>query len=203
MGCWRRLLRVPWTVRRSTQSILKEISPECSLEGLMLKLKLQCFGHLMWRTDPFEKTLMLWKTAGGKGDARGWGGGMASPTPWTWVWASSRRWWWTGKPGVLQSMGSQRVRHDWATELNWTKGLYSASICVRAQVQVNTHCLGSWVKSKVRNQDVKVTGLVPRFHFLVRVSIRFQSQTKVLFKFPCQGSYQGSRVKGQVSSGRS
>ena len=62
--CWRRLLRIHWTARRSTQSILKEISPECSLEGLMLKLKLQCFSHLMWRADSFEKTLMLGKIEG-------------------------------------------------------------------------------------------------------------------------------------------
>ena len=66
LWCWRRLLRVPWTVRRSNQSILKEISPGCSLEGLMLKLKLQCFGHLMQRTDPLEKTLMLGKIEGGR-----------------------------------------------------------------------------------------------------------------------------------------
>ena len=64
MWCWRRLLRVPWTARRSNQSILKEISPECSLERLMLKLKLQYFGHLMWRADSFEKTLMLGKIEG-------------------------------------------------------------------------------------------------------------------------------------------
>ena len=64
--CWRRLLRVPWTARRSNQSILKEISPGCSLEGLMLKLKLQSFGHLMWRTDSLEKTLMLGKIEGGR-----------------------------------------------------------------------------------------------------------------------------------------
>ena len=66
LWCWRRLLRVPWTARRSNQSILKEISPECSLEGLMLKLKLQYFGHLLQRTDSFEKTLMLGKTKGGR-----------------------------------------------------------------------------------------------------------------------------------------
>ena len=66
LWCWRRLLRVPWTARRSNQSILKEISPECSLEGLILKLKLQYFGHLMWRTDSFEKTLMLEKIEGGR-----------------------------------------------------------------------------------------------------------------------------------------
>jgi len=86
----------------------------------MLKLKLQYFGYLMWRTDSFEKTLMLGKLkVGGEGDDKGWGGGMASLTRWTWVWVNSRSWWWTGRPGVLQSMGSQRVGHDWATELSW------------------------------------------------------------------------------------
>ena len=82
LWCWRRLLRVPWTARRSDQSILKEISPGCSLEGLMLKLKLQYFGHLMRRADSFEKTLMLGKIegAGGEGDSRGWDGWMASLT---------------------------------------------------------------------------------------------------------------------------
>ena len=85
----------------------------------MLKLKLQYFGHLMWRTDSLEKTLMLERLkVGGEGDNRGCDSWMASPTRWTWVWASSRSWWWTGKPGVLQSMGSQRVGHDWVTELN-------------------------------------------------------------------------------------
>ena len=72
LWCWRRLLRVPWTARRSNQSILKEISPECSSEGLMLKLKLQYFGHLMQRADSFEKTMMLGKIEGiGEGDDRG------------------------------------------------------------------------------------------------------------------------------------
>ena len=87
LWCWRRLLRVPWTARRSNQSILKEISSEYSLEGLMLKLKLQYFGHLMRRTDSLEKMLIK---AGGERDNRGWNGCMASPTRWTWVWASSR-----------------------------------------------------------------------------------------------------------------
>ena len=120
LWCWRRLLRVPWTTRRPSQSILKEISPEYSLEELMVKLKLQYFGHLMQRTDSFKKTLMLGKIeGGGEGDDRGWDGWMASPTQWTWVWKSSGSWWWTGKPGVLQSMGSQRVGHNWETELNW------------------------------------------------------------------------------------
>ena len=120
--CWRRLLKFLWTARRSNQSILKENSPEYSLKGLMLKLKLQYFGHLMRRTDSFEKTLM-WErlTAGGEGADRGWDGWMASPTQWTWVWVNSRSWWWTGRPGVLQSTGSQRVGHDCVTELNWTE----------------------------------------------------------------------------------
>ena len=118
LWCWRRLLRVPWTARRSNQSILKEVSPEYSLEGLMLKLKLQYFGHLMWRSDSLGKTLMLGKIEGRKrrGQQRmKWLHG--SPTQWTWAWVNSRSWWWTGKPGVLQSMGSQRVGYDWVTEL--------------------------------------------------------------------------------------
>ena len=125
LWCWRRPLRVPWTARRSYRSILKEISPEYSLEGLMLKLKLQYLGHLMWRADSLEKTLMLGE-AGGEGYDRGWDGWMASPTQWTWVWGNSRSWWWTGRPGVLRFMGSQRVGSDWTTELNWTH-LYSIS----------------------------------------------------------------------------
>ena len=106
---WRRLLRVPWTARRSNQSILKEISPEYSLEELILKLKLQYFGLLMRRTDSLEKTLMLVKIEGRRMDDRGWDGLMASPTWWTCSNASSGSRWWTGKPGVLQSMGSQRI----------------------------------------------------------------------------------------------
>ena len=114
---WRRLLRVHWTARRSNQSILKEISPKYSLEGLMVKLKLQYFGHLMWKADSFEKTLMLGKIEGGtRRDNKGWDGWMATPIQWTWVWAGSGRWWRTQKPGMLQSMGSQRVGHEWATE---------------------------------------------------------------------------------------
>ena len=124
LWCWRRLLRGPWTARRFNQSILQEISPEYSLEGLMLKLKLQNFGHLMWRADSLEKTLMLGKTEGRRSRGwREWAGWMASLTQWIWVWASSRSWWWTGKPGVLQFMGLQKVGHSWATELIWTEQL--------------------------------------------------------------------------------
>ena len=122
LWCWRRFLRVPWTARRSNQSILKEINPEYSLEGLMLKLKLQSFGHLVWRATHLKRP-WCWERlrAGGEGDNRGWDGWMVSRTQWTWVWVNSGSWWWTGRPGLLQSMGLQRVRHDWATELNWTE----------------------------------------------------------------------------------
>ena len=122
LWCWRRLLRVPWTGRRSNLSILKEISPEYSLAGLMLKLKLQYFGHLVQRTDSLEKTLMLWKIEGRR--RRGWQrmrllDGMASPTQWTWFWVNSGSWWWIRRPGMLQFIGSQRVWHNLVTELNW------------------------------------------------------------------------------------
>ena len=122
LWCWRRLLRVTWTARRSNQSILKEISP----------------GIFFWRNDSSWNSSTLatsreeltdWKRlwcweglgAGGEGDNRGWDGWMASQTRWTWVWVNSRSWWWTGRPGLLQFMGSQRVGHDWVTELNWIK----------------------------------------------------------------------------------
>ena len=119
LWCWRRLLRVPWKARRSNQSILKEISREYSLEGLMLKLKLQYFGLLMWRTDSLGKTLMLGKIEGRK--RRGpqrvrWLDGITDLMAMSLSKLGS--WWWTGKPGMLQSMGSQRViRHNWTTEL--------------------------------------------------------------------------------------
>ena len=125
LWCWRRLLRVPWTERRSKQSILKDISPGYSLEGLMLKPKLQYFGHLMQRANSFEKTLMLEKIEGRRrSDNRECNGGMASPTRWTWVSVDCSSWWWIRRPHVLRFMGSQRVRHDWATELNWTEASF-------------------------------------------------------------------------------
>ena len=131
-----------WAARRSNQSILKEISPGCSLDRLMLKLKLQYFGHLMQRADSSEKTLMLEKIEGNRRrDGRGWDGWMVSLTQWTWVWVNSGSWWWTGRPGVLWFMGSQRVRHDWATELNWTALRLAISgelevICVFAEPNI-------------------------------------------------------------------
>ena len=120
LWCWRRLLRVPWAARRSNQSILKEISSEYSLEGPMLKLKLQYFGTWCEETTYWKRPWCWGRLkAGGEGDNRGWDGWMASQTQWTWVWASSGSWRWTGKPGVLQSTGLQIAGHDWATELNW------------------------------------------------------------------------------------
>ena len=112
-------LQSPLDSKESNQSFLKETSPEYSLEGLTLKLKLQYFGHLMWKANSLEKTLIVGKTEGRRRRGRrGWDGWMASLTQWTGVWASSGSWWWTGRPGILQSMGSQRDITEW---LNWTE----------------------------------------------------------------------------------
>ena len=133
LWCWKRLLTVPWTATWSNQTILKEISVEYSLEGLMLRLKLQYSVHLIWRTDSLGKT-WCWERlkAGGVGGDRGWDGWMASLTWWTWVCASSRSWW-TERPDVLWSTGSQMVRHDWMIELNWN--LVSGALLKQIQSQ--------------------------------------------------------------------
>ena len=119
---WRRLLRVPWTARRSSQSILKEISLSVHWKG----------WYWSWNSNNLAtwcKEVTHWKRpwcwerlrAGGEGDNREWDGWMASSTRWTWVWVDSGIWWWTGRPGVLLFLGSQRIEHNWVTEMNWTE----------------------------------------------------------------------------------
>jgi len=121
LWCWRTLLRAPWTARRSIQSILEEISPEYSLEGLVLKLKL-LYLATWWEELTLLKRPWCWERlkVEDERDDRGWDGWMASLIQWAWVWVDSGSWWWTGRPGMLQCMGLQRVEHDSVTELNWT-----------------------------------------------------------------------------------
>ena len=154
LWCWRRLLRVPWTARRSNQSILKGISPGCSLEGLMLKLKLQYFGHLMWRADSWKKP-WCWERlrAGGEGDNRRWDGWMASLTQWTWVWVDSRWWWWTGRPACYGLWGCKES--DMTEQLNWTEWLI--------MFQIN---LGDVAFSSVRSHHAILSISEYSFYFL-------------------------------------
>jgi len=120
LWCWRRLLRVPWTARRSNQSILKEIS--LSVHWMDWCWSWNCKSLATW-CEELTHLKRPWCSerlkVGGEGDNRGWDGWMTSLTQWTWVWVNSRSWWWTGSPGILLSMGSQRVGHEWLT--NWTE----------------------------------------------------------------------------------
>ena len=160
LWCWRRLLTVPWTARE-----IKPVNPKGNkswivIEGLMQKLKLQYFGLLRWRVDSLEKTLMLGFYVGGEEDNKGQDGWMALLIPWTLVWVSFGRWWRTGKPGVLQSLGSQRVRHNWVNNHSWDKKVpYAESgnhIYIFPAVDVTGHrskvqcckeqyCIGTWM----------------------------------------------------------
>ena len=164
LWCWRRLLTVPWTARRSNQSILKEISPGCSLEGLMLKLKLQYFGHLMQSADSLEKTLMLGKIESRR-RRRGWDGWMVSLTQWTWVWVDSGSWWWTGRLVVLRFMGSQRVGHDWATELNWHRWYHpSGRNQKRTKEPLDESESGEWKSCLKQKTKIMASGPVTSWH---------------------------------------
>ena len=158
LWCWRRLLRVPWTARRSNQSILRQISPGCSLEGLILKLKLQYFGHLIEELTHWKRP-WCWKGlgAGGEGDNRGWAGWMASPTRWAWVWVNSGSWWWTGRSGMLWFMGPQRVENDWVAEL------HCSSCGPLSPTSLLTPACLSWVQPTVRTVRYnKTTGITNR-----------------------------------------
>ena len=129
LWCWRSLLRVPWTARRSNQPILKEISSECSFRGLTLKLKLPYFGHLVRRVDSLKNPWCSERLrAGGEEADREWDGCIASLTQWTWVCVDSGSWWWTGRPGVLQSLGSQSWTRLSLTKLNWTENFYKSKV---------------------------------------------------------------------------
>ena len=122
LWCWRRLLRVPWTAWRSNQFILKKSVLNIFWENWCWSWNSNTSAT--WCEELIHlKRPWCWERlkTGGEADDRGWDGWMASPIRWTWVWASSGSWWWTGKPGVLRSTGSQRVGHDWVTELNWAE----------------------------------------------------------------------------------
>ena len=122
--CWRRLLRVPWTARRSNQSILKRSALNIHWKDWCCNWNSSILAT-WWEEVTHLKRPWCWERlrAGGEGDNRGWNGWMASPTQWTWVWVNSGSWWWTGKPGLMQFMGLQRIGHNWETELNWTDSL--------------------------------------------------------------------------------
>ena len=147
-------LRVPWTARRSNQSILNEISPGCSLEGLMLKLKLQYFGHLIWRVDSLEKTLMLGGVGGRR--RRGWQrmrwlNGITDSSP-TWVWVNSGSLWWTGRPGLLRFMGSQSQTwlSDWTELMHLDRRILVSQAGIKPMLPVvEVWSLNCWTDGKV------------------------------------------------------
>ena len=155
LWCWRRLLRVPWTARRSNQSILRR-------SVLGVDQKDWCWS---WNSNTLAtwcKELIHWKRpwcweglgAGGEGDDRGWDGWMASLTQWTWAWVNSGSWWWIGRPGIRRFVGSQRVGHDWATELNWI-----SRRCVSIRQQNGAFLVVQWLKLHIPNAGG--LGLIP------------------------------------------
>ena len=160
LWCWRRLLRVPWTSRRSNQSILKEISPEYSLEGLMLKLKFQYFGYPVRRADSFEKTLMLGRTEGRRRRGRQRMRWMAWPTQWTWVWVNSGVG--DGQRGLAFCSPLGHKESDVAEQLNWTEYSWAQVSCP------------------------KLPRLLGAFCFIVKFSLSIFKAFSLLFKsIPC------------------
>ena len=155
---WRRLLRILWTSRKSNQSILSEINPEYSLEGLMLKLKLQYFGYLMWRVNSLEKTLMLGKIEGRKRSK--WQ--IATPTQKTWIWAKSGRQWRTEEPGVLQSMGLRL--NNLATEQQQTDIMYKIDnwLCIQHR-DLYWHAVVTWTGRKSQREGIHVSAWLGHF----------------------------------------
>ena len=167
-----------------------------SLEGLMLKLKLQYFGHLMRRVDSLGPQCWEGLGAGGEGDDRGWDGWMASLTQWAMVWVNSGSWWWTGRPGVLWFMGSQRVGHDWATELNWTdrnctifinqRHLQSFPLQAVAAIHLVPLCI---LRTTNTRSEFKVYSYLPRQRWRTDDSVisciyKSVKETKVTHSFP-------------------
>ena len=162
--CWRRLLRVPWTARRSNQSIQKEISPGCSLKDLCWNRNSNPLAT--WCEEPTHwKRPWCWERlkARGEGDDRGWDGWMASPTQWTWIWVVSGSWWWTGRPGMLHLMGLQRVRHDWGTELTDLHEISNMD---------NTLLLAVWCFMSLSLPPLK-THFQTSFWFLLSISLKY------------------------------
>ena len=189
LWCWRRILRVAWTARRSTQSILKEISPGCSLEALMMKLKLQYFGHLMWRANSLEKTLMLRKIEDGR--RRGWQrmrwlDGITDSMN-----MSLGSWFWTGRLGVLRFMGSQRVRHDWRTELNWADA-WSVNMarqgCIEAESTSSLSFIWIFTTSSYKLVSVwfGFASLLLSFNLFSNLNMPFLSNTLSLLPLSCR-----------------
>ena len=155
--CWRRLLRVPWIAE--IQAIHFKGDQSWVFFG---RTDAKAETPVLW--PPHVKSWLIWKDpdagrdlgAGGEGDDRGWDGWMASPTRWTWIWVNSKSLWWTGRPGLPWFMGLQRVRHDWATELNWTdvpiiQTLATLISHVREHFSLNLKSLSSW---KIQEKEI-------------------------------------------------
>ena len=160
LWCWRRLLRVPWTARKSNKYIMKEISPGIYLERMMLKLKLQYFGHLMQSVDSLEKTLILGGIGGKR--RRGWQrmrwlDGITD--------SMDMSWWWTGRPGVLGFMGSQRVGHDWATDLIWSEHCFLINLFL-IEVELKFNVAFNYTRWERVQQPLVL--LIFSLHFLVK-----------------------------------